>query len=40
MGGLSRGRATQTEIDGKVAIRLTGEVSLKKDGDVIDVSAN
>ena len=38
MGGLSRGRATQTEIDGKVAIRLTGEVSLKNNGGFIQIA--
>ena len=38
MGGLSRGSATQTEIDGKVAIRLTGEVSLKNNGGFIQIA--
>lgn len=38
MGGVSDARATLGEVDGRVALRLTGEVSLERNGGFIQVA--
>lgn len=38
MGGVSRGEATQTVVDGRAAIRLTGEVSLDNNGGFVQIA--
>lgn len=38
MGGVSRGEATQTVVDGQSAVRLTGDVSLDNNGGFVQIA--
>ncbi|MEM7709217.1 MAG: CIA30 family protein [Pseudomonadota bacterium] len=40
MGGVSRGRSECVEIDGREAVRLTGQVSLENDGGFVQIATD